>query len=114
MLETDIRLCKDYEELHTEEAWPFTQWMYFRTMSVDVGELLTDKACKLFHERNQQLAIIYDNEFAASVTLEDIKRYTGLKVNVTTTTAGKWNSRLLWSIKERGKRAAERKLVRED
>jgi len=108
MLKTDISKCENREELLSEDAWPLTHWMYFRTMAVDIGHLHTDKDCEKFHERNQQVALIFGEESCKQVTLEHIKRYKGLRTNVVNTGGQAWNGRLLDMIKSQAKRQSGR------
>lgn len=108
-LDWSIADCEDWEELNSEEEWPITNALIWRTMVVGFGRITEDNYEEFF-ERNEASNLIYgpavfkwdENKKKVNLlTLAAIKRRIGLNTNVTTLTKAKWEKDFMRRVKLR-------------
>ncbi len=107
-LNWDLSKAEDWESLKTDEEWPVTQTLIFRTMAVGIGEI-TEKTLPEFYARiaflerlNGSFVKAQDDSGAwvdRPITVDDIRRRIGLTTNVfPQETRAKWAKRQADSV----------------
>ncbi len=97
-LRFDLTSCEDFEELLDGPEWPITDAIINSTMSVGIGEI-TDENAAEFTARLDVLTVVYgppifrDGE-PSKITLEEVRRRIGLRVNVTPETRAQFTRRI--------------------
>ena len=89
-LDWNITACENYEELTTEENWAVTSSIVLATMSAGMGEITSQNAPEFF-------ARLHAADLWPGLTMETVRRYVGLKTNVSTETEAAWSKRTMKS-----------------
>lgn len=92
-LNWDLTKAEKYNALSDEEKdilWQETQGIIFTTMGIGIGELTEDNLAE-FYARQKFSARMNNFE---PFTLEQVRRYVGLKTNVSYETYASWQKRI--------------------
>lgn len=102
-LNWDISDCANSEELLTEEQWPMTEFMIFSTMIVGIGKITEENVSEYysrirFYERLNGHFFKTKDEFGnfegKDFPPSELKKYIGLRANVSYEETEGWISRI--------------------
>ena len=96
-LDYDLRKCSGLQDWDNPNKDPIINSIIWATMFVHMGEITEANAEEFFHRLNIwqeiQCALIHRDDGAPYyLTLDDVKRLIGLKVNVITKTRRQWEA----------------------
>jgi len=91
-LDWDVSKCENSDELTAGDQWEFTQAMVFATIGVGIGAV-TEANWQEFYAR-MKLGYYWND---AEITPDVVRRYIGMRTNVSFETRAKWLKRVMGS-----------------
>lgn len=90
----DITNCVDSAELTTDETWSATEEMIFATMAVGLPGV-SEANADTFYARLRTWQRLIGVPAEEQVTPEKVRRYVGLRTNVSADTDAAWRKRII-------------------